>query len=245
MLAAMMRPSIFRRATTEVMRIAAQVPMVPLQRRMSLTALAAARARTAQPPRWSAIFTKAYALVAAEMPVLRRSYFRYPIPHIHEYEHSAAAIAVEREIEGESVVCPLIVPDPASLSLAELSEKIRHAKTGDIATAPEFARILRVVNLPWPLRPLALWLGYAVPSARFEHYGTFGVTVVASEGGELLNLVSPLPSVLTYGPLSADGGIKVRVMFDHRIVDAVPIAQALARLEQVLNGPIAEEVGGG
>ena len=66
-----MRPSIFRRATTEVMRIAAQVPMVPLQRRMSLAALAAARARAPQPPRWSAIFTKAYAMVAAEIPVLR------------------------------------------------------------------------------------------------------------------------------------------------------------------------------
>jgi hypothetical protein len=237
-----MRPSIYRRATIEVMRIARQVPMVPLQRRMTLPALVEARGKAAAAPSWSAIFTKAYALVAQEMPVLRRGYFRYPFPRFVDYPISAAAIAVERDIEGESVVCPLIVPNPAALSLTDLTKKIRQAKTADVFSAAEFARVLRVVRLPWPLRPLALWLGYVVPQARFEHYGTFGVTTVAPDGGELLNLVSPLPTVVSYGPIAAEGIIDVRIMFDHRIVDAAPIARALVRLEQVLDGPIADEI---
>lgn len=239
-----MRPSIYRRATIEVMRIARQVPMVPLQRRMTLGPLVAARARAARPASWSAIFTKAYATVAQDMPVLRRAYFRYPVPFFHDYPRSAAVIAVEREIDGESVVCPLIVPDPAALSLAALSDTIRRAKTADVFTAPEFARIRRVVRLPWPLRPLALRLGYLLPQARFDYYGTFGVTTVASDGAALLNLVSPLPTVLSYGPFADDGTIDVRVMFDHRIVDAVPVARALQRLEAALNGAIAAEVAG-
>jgi len=235
-----MRPSIYRRATIDVMRIARQVPMVPAQRRMQLGALVEARKSAALP--WSAIFTKAYALTAREMPVLRRGYFRYPAPRFVDYPVSAAAIAVERELDGESVVCPLIVPDPSALTLRELSQRIQRAKTAPVDEVSEFARIRRVVALPWPLRPLALWLGYVIPSARFEHYGTFGVTTVARDGAELLNLVSPLPMVLSYGPIRNGGEIDVRIMFDHRIVDAVPIARALVRLEQVLNGPIAEEV---
>src|SRR5689334_6225809 len=210
-----MRPSIYRRATIDVMRIARQVPMVPAQRRMQLGALVAARKTAAVS--WSAIFTKAYALTAREMPVLRRSYFRYPLPRFVDYPVSAAAIAVERELDGESVVCPLIVADPASVPLVELAARLQHAKTAAIEDAAEFARIRRVVALPWPLRSLALWLGYVIPSARFEYYGTFGVTTVVSEGAELLNLVSPLPTVLSYGLVRDNGEIDVRIMFDHRV----------------------------
>jgi hypothetical protein len=47
---------------------------------------------------------------------------------------------------------------------------------------------------------------------------------------------------LTYGPFSSDATINMRAMFDHRVVDAVPIARALVRLEQVLGGPIASEI---
>src|SRR6185437_16202982 len=162
-----MRPSIYRRATIDVMRIARQVPMVPAQRRMQLGALVAARKTAAVS--WSAIFTKAYALTAREMPVLRRSYFRYPVPRFVDYAVSAAAIAVERELDGESVVCPLIVPDPASLSLQELSQRIHQAKTASVDEVAEFARIRRIVALPWPIRPLALRLGYVIPPARFEY----------------------------------------------------------------------------
>ena len=238
-----MRPSIYRRATIDVMRIARQVPMVPAQRRMQLGPLVEAHKTAALS--WSAIFTKAYALVAREMPVLRRGYFRYPVPRFVDFPVSAAAIAVERELDGESVVCPLIVPDPASLALRELAARIQHAKTASVEDATEFTRIRRIVGLPWPIRPLALWLGYVIPSARFEYYGTFGLTTVVSDGAELLNLVSPLPTVLSYGPVRDNGEIDVRIMFDHRIVDAVPIARALVRLEQVLNGPIADEVARG
>lgn len=238
----MIRPSKIRRATIGVLRLGAQVPMITVQRRMSLARLVDARDASADHPSWPAIFVKAYALLAQDMPVLRQAYFRYPIPHIHQYPFSDAAIAVERNVAGEAFVFPLIVHNPEGYKLAEIAEMVHRARIDDPATSDVFRRAYRIAGLPWPLRPLAQWIGYNVPSYRRHYFGTFGLTTVASEGGELLNLVSPLATVLTYGPFGSDGSIDVRIMFDHRIVDAAPIARALTRLEELLNGAIVDEI---
>jgi hypothetical protein len=238
----MTRLSKYRRATIEVLRLGAQVPLITAQRRMSLQRVAAARAARPPAPPWPAIFVKAYALLAQETPVLRQAYFRYPWPRLHQYPFSDAAVAVERIIEGESFVYPLIVHNAEGYPLAELAEMLRHAKTGDLAAMEVFRYAERIVALPLPLRRLAHWIGYNVPSYRRHFFGTFGLTTVASEGGELLNLVSPLATVLSYGPFTEGWGIDVRLMFDHRVVDAAPIARALTRLEHLLNGAVADEV---
>jgi hypothetical protein len=188
------------------------------------------------------MFVKGYALLAQETPVLRRAYFRYPLPRIHQYPFSDATIAVERIVDGESFVLPLIVHNAEGYAVAEIGEMLARAKSDDLATLDVFRYADRIVSLPLPLRRIAYWIGYNVVSYRRHFFGTFGLTTVASEGGELLNLVSPLTTVLTYGPFLQDWTIDVRIMFDHRIVDAAPIARALARLEQVLNGNIADEV---
>jgi len=238
----MIRPSKIRRATIGVLRLGAQVPMITVQRRMSLKRLVAAREAQGDRLSWPAIFVKAYALLAQELPVLRQAYFRYPIPHIHQYPFSDAAIAVERAIAGEAFVYPLIVHNPEGYKLAEIAEMVRRARTDDLTTSDHVRNAYRIASLPWPLRPLALWIGYNVTSYRRHYFGTFGLTTVASEGSELLNLVSPLATVLNYGPFGSDGAIDVRLMFDHRIVDAAPIARALVRLEEVLNGAIVDEI---
>jgi hypothetical protein len=228
--------------TAELLRLAARMPMIPAQRRMALGPLVEARNACPERPPWSAIFTKGYALVARETPFLRQAYLRLPLPHIHEYPHSSAAIAVERIVDGESVIGPLLVNDPASLGIGTIGRMIRRAKTADIYSVDSFRQALGIAALPWPVRPLALRLGYNMAAARADFFGTFGVSVIASDGAELLSFVSPLPMVLTYGLFAPDGSIDVRIVFDHRIVDAAPVARALVRLEQVLNGPVTEEV---
>jgi hypothetical protein len=50
--------------------------------------------------------------------------------------------------------------------------------------------------------------------------------------------------VLSYGVASAGGTIDVVLRWDHRVTDAAPIARALTRLEQVLNGEITAELRG-
>ncbi|HEY0438608.1 MAG TPA: 2-oxo acid dehydrogenase subunit E2, partial [Xanthobacteraceae bacterium] len=61
-------------------------------------------------------------------------------------------------------------------------------------------------------------------------------------GADLLHPVGPWTTLLTYGPLRADGTVEVRIIFDHRVLDGATAARALARLEEVLNGPILDEL---
>ena len=50
--------------------------------------------------------------------------------------------------------------------------------------------------------------------------------------------------LLSYGVVGPDNRIDVNVRWDHRITDAVVIARALTRMEQVLNTEIAAELQG-
>src|SRR4051812_45724568 len=64
------------RRVIALLHFARAIRTVPVQRRMQLAPLIAARAACADKPRWTAIFAKAYALVAVENPVLRRAYVK-------------------------------------------------------------------------------------------------------------------------------------------------------------------------
>src|SRR5439155_14018573 len=89
-----------RRFMLDMLHFAKQLPSIPVQRRMNLQAVAAARIEAGRPC-WPAVFLKAYALVAEQMPALRRAYVQLPWPHIVEYPKSVASVAVERELDGE------------------------------------------------------------------------------------------------------------------------------------------------
>ena len=65
---------------------------------------------------------------------------------------------------------------------------------------------------------------------------------MAAYGAGQLHAISPGPFVLSYGMEKADQTIDVVLRWDHRITDAAPMAKALNRLEQVLNGEIAAEL---
>ena len=109
-----------RRFIGDLLHFAAGVPTVPVQRRMALGPVVAARRLAAERPPWTAIFAKAFALVAAEFPEFRRAYCKFPRPHLYEYPVSVAAITVERDYRGEKAVFNVRVKDPAVLPLAEL-----------------------------------------------------------------------------------------------------------------------------
>ena len=48
-----------------------------------------------------------------------------------------------------------------------------------------------------------------------------------------------LTTSLTYGPLDEQGRSLVTLLCDHRVVDGIVAARALADLETAMNGPIA------
>jgi hypothetical protein len=236
------RLSRMRRLLRDLLRATAGVPFVTVQLTMSLTRLVEARGACSDPPPWSAIFVKGYALVAREKAELRRAYLAFPWAHLYQYDHSVANIAVERSYAGENTVFQLLVGHPAELAIVEIGARIRRAQTGALEDIREFRRAMWIAALPSPLRRLAIWLGLNLGRYRARFFGTFGLSTVAASGAELLNVIWPLGTVVTYGPISVVGSIDVRLIFDHRIIDAAAMARVVARLEAALNGQVADEL---
>jgi len=233
-----------RRLIADLMHFASGVPTVPVQRRMNLAPLIAARNACLTRPSLTAIFVKAYALVAAETPELRRAYVKFPWPQLYEYPASVASVAVERDYEGEKAVLGLRLKDPASLTVSQLSQALRHASTAPVGDIKPFRRALRVAGLPLPIRRLLWWTALNMGRQRANYFGTFAVSVYSALGAESLHPLAPCTSLLNYGVIGDDGGCDVRIIYDHRVMDGANVARALARLEEVLLGAVTDELKG-
>ena len=236
------RLSLPRRMVGDLLHFASKVPTVPVQRRMQLSTVAAARAACRERPRWTAIFAKAYALTAREFPELRRAFIKFPWSHLYEYPVSVASIFFERDYRGEPGLFSIAVKDPATLPMTELGQLIHHAATAPIEEVKHFRRALLLGRLPGPIRRMFWRLGLNIGRQRANFFGTFGLSVYSALNAESLHPLSPLTTLLNYGVIAADGGVDVRIIYDHRVLDGATVARALAKLEQVLNGAVAEEL---
>ena len=132
--------------------------------------------------------------------------------------------------------------DPATRPLAEVGELIRMGMTTSVDDVKDFRGPLRISGFPLLLRRLLWWLGLNVGRQRIKYFGTFGISVYSSLGAESLHPVSPLTSTLTYGVFAPDGSVDVRLIYDHRVMDGATVARALARLEEVLNTSLRDEL---
>ena len=148
--------SIHRRMVIDLLYFARGIPTVPVQKRMSLAPLVAARAACRERPRWTAIFTKAYSLLAQEFPELRRAYVKIPWPHLYEYPVSKATIMLEREYLGERAVWSFSIKDPARQSLRDIERQLQQAATAPIEEIKEFGRALQFAQTPAPAAPCAV-----------------------------------------------------------------------------------------
>jgi hypothetical protein len=209
-------------------------------RRMKLGAVVAARAQCAARPRWMAIFVKACALVAEDIPELRRVYLPFPRPHFYEYPTSVAFILLGREQDGEMIYFNHTIRDPASLPLVEIDRRITHAITRPMEEVREFRRAWRFARLPTPLRRFLIWVAHNIGRQRPKYFGTFTLTVHTP--GRVSGLFLAGTSRFSYARFQSDGSIDVRVAVDHRVMDWATPDRILARMEDLLNGPIAEEL---
>jgi hypothetical protein len=182
--------------------------------------------------------------VAKDEPVLRTLYAKWPWPSFYELPRSIAMVAIARVEDGQDCVLPQKVPAADELPLGEVDAQIRHAKDAPVDAVPSFRKILRVTRLPLPLRRLIWLIGLNFGRQRANFFGSFGVTSVAAYGPGELHALSPGPFILSYGVVGQDQTIDVVLRWDHRITDAALIAEALTRLEQVLNTEIAAELRG-
>lgn len=238
--------SLPRRFVCDLMHFSKQVPGVPMERTMRLGDVMKARAAWPEHVSWCAIFMKAYAIVAANWPELRRSYLPFPWPRLYEHPENVASFSVERLYRGENGVFCGRISRPESLPLTTLDKVVRAYKTEEIDKVDSFQQALSLSRLPRPLRRAVWWAGlYLDGMYRSHFFGTFGISVVASLGAAGLHLLSPLTTVLNYGTFGAGGQIDVRVTYDHRVLDGATLARAMVTLEDVLHNDILDELTAG
>jgi hypothetical protein len=238
-----LRLSLPRRFICDLLHFAARVPSVPVQRRMNLAAVVAARQAAAPRPSWAAIFTKAYAFVCSARPELRRCYLSFPTPRLYEHPISVASVAVERRFGDEDAVFFGHVKSPESCSLTDLDARLRAFKEQPVERIGAFRHALRLSAWPRPLRRLAWWIGLSAWGRKRAHFfGTFGVSVYAGLGAASLHPLSPLTTALNYGVIDTDGNVDVRLIYDHRVMDGATVARALQDLERVLQCEIVAEL---
>ena len=238
----MIRLSVPRRMVLDLLYFARGIPTVPVQKRMNLGELVAARAACAERPRWTALFTKAYALMARDFPEFRRAYVKLPWPHLYEYPTSNATVVFERDYRGEPGLFTLSVKDPARRPLPELGAELHHASTAPVEDIKDFRRAMQMSRLPVPLRRAFWWISLNFGRQRGNYFGTFGVSVYSALNAESLHPLSPLTTLLNYGVMTKDGELVVRIIYDHRVMNGATVARALGRLEEILNTTIVEEV---
>src|SRR5207253_6873392 len=141
-----------RRVQNDFLYFANRTPILPVQRRMALGALVEARKANAHRPPWTALFLKAYAILAQETPELRRVYISLPRPHLYEYPSSIGLVAFERQTAAGAEVFAGRIKEPASRSVAELAEILRRFSQAPLWEIKEFRRVLLLGRLPLPLR---------------------------------------------------------------------------------------------
>lgn len=230
-----------RRLSIDVLHFHRQVDTCAHDRRFDLTRVAELRSRLTTRISWSTLFIKAFALVAAQRPVLRQTYQRWPWPHIYLHPINVAMLAVHRIHRNEPWVFHARFEQPKAQSLINL----QYGLDRYVNEPPEqiFRRQWELSGLPTIVRRILWWwtLNVAV-SKRTRRVGTFFFTTLASKGVEIQDPPAYFTSNLTYGPLDENHRCRVTMSYDHRLMDGSTVADCLIELESTLNGVIADEL---
>ena len=232
-----------RRAIAAFLEYSRQIPTIPVNLRINVKSLAQARSESDSSVSWTAIFIRAYGIVSAQFPELRRSWISWPYPYLYEHPHSTCAVAVERDWDGEKVVLKGLIRAPESATLAKIHNSLRHFQTAAVRSVSDFRSTLRFGSLPRWLQRLVLWNKLDTSGVRrVKYFGTFGMSNYGMLGAESLHPLGPQTTVMTLSPIRPNGDMNVKLVYDHRVLDGSFVARCLARLNEVLQDAIPAEI---
>ena len=236
-----------RRFIGDLVHFAHRIPTAPVSRTFDLSALVEPRKRHGSRPSWACVFMKAYALVGAAHPPLRRSYLEFPWPRLYEHPWMNCALAIERTYRGEEGVFVGLFRAPEQQTLAQLQQSVEWYKNEALEKVGFYRMALRFSQAPTPIRRLLWWSTLNISGyKRCKRFGTFGLSSYGALGAEQVHPISPLTTTLTYGPIDpASQHVVVKLIYDHRVLDGAYVARRLRDIEETLNGPILEELRGG
>jgi hypothetical protein len=232
-----------RRFIIDLVHFAKRVPSTPVSRPVNVSALFAPRDEHPSRPSWALLFMKAYALVGANHPPLRRSYLEFPWPRLYEHPWMNCALAIERSYLGEHGVFVGLFRSPEQQTIGQLQDALSWYKHQPLEKVGVYRRALRVSRAPTVVRRLLWWSTLNISGfKRAKRFGTFGLTSYGALGAESLHPISPLTTTLTFGPISAAGEVNVKLIYDHRVLDGAYVARRLRDIETTLNTAILEEL---
>ncbi|APZ92537.1 hypothetical protein [Fuerstiella marisgermanici] len=230
-----------RRLSWDLLYFNRAVPQCGHDRRIDLSALSAARSAAAVRISWPALFLKAYALLAKDVPELRQTWYRWPFAHMYQHPSSVGVLTVQREHKGEPWLFWGRIPRPEELSLVEIQAHIDEMVTKPVSR--RFRRELRLAQLPTLMRRFIWgWNIHVVKAARAERLGTFFLSTLSGQGAEIQIPPSVHTGCLTYGPLNENGITRVTLAYDHRVMDGSLVARCLAGLESIFLQTLCDEV---
>jgi hypothetical protein len=232
-----------RRFMIDLVHFAQKVPTVPVSRSMDLGPLIQPRREHRARPSWTLLFMKAYALVAAANPPLRRALLSFPWTRLYEHPQTTCALALERQVgDGEGIFVGLFRA-PEVQTLDELQKSLAWYKNDPPESIGFFRMALRMSRIPTPIRRFLWWSTLEVSGfKRAKRFGTFGLSSYGALGAEQVHPISPLTTTLTFGPIDIAGRVCVKLIYDHRALDGAYVARRLRDVEETLNGPILEEL---
>ncbi|WP_020473768.1 2-oxo acid dehydrogenase subunit E2 [Zavarzinella formosa] len=227
----------------EIMRHSRDVPLIVVERQFRLPEVMAARRLVEPNTSWVALFAKAYGVAGLRIPNLRWCWVRLPWGRIYEHPYSECAVIVEREYEGEMCVLTSSIRSPEDTSLADITNHIRRFRDDPVLSVSGFLLLIRLVRLPGFMRWLMLWWYLSwTGRKRSKRFGTFTISSLGNYGVDLITPIMPLSAYLTFGPISEDGTVTVRLIFDHRVMDGRHAAKTLVEMETIMNGQLATEM---
>jgi len=232
-----------RKMVLELLHHARKVPSIPVARELTIAPLVERRAASELRPSWTAIFLRAYGLVSRDIPELRRSFIPYPWKRLYEHPFSSGAVVVEREFEGEPILLAAKIREPELKPLAFLDGWLQRLKTAPLHTISDFRQLLRFCKAPALFRRFVFWHSlYWSGKMRTKRFGTFMLSSYGSLGAEQIHPITALTTLFTFGPISADGRVTAKIIYDHRVMDGRRVAEALAALQRILNDVILPEL---
>jgi hypothetical protein len=232
-----------RRFIIDLVHFARQVPSVPVSRLVDVSDLIEARAEHPMRPSWALLFMKAYAMVGAKHAPLRRALLEFPWSRLYEHPWMNCALAIERSFQGDHGVFVGLFRAPDQQTITQLQLALDFYKNQPLEKVGVYRRALKFSRVPRPIRRLFWWSTLNVSGyKRAKRFGTFGLTSYGALGAESLHPISPLTTTLTFGPISPERRVVVKLIYDHRVLDGVYVARRLRDVEAHLNGPILDEL---
>lgn len=231
-----------RETILDILRESQKIASFPLHSTIQVGEVAIARCAAPIRISWTTLFGKAYALVCRDIPELRDIFVSYPRPYLYRHPHTVASMSVHRKDDFgiERLIFGRWVRPEAS-SLIQLQQSMDAFVTAPIQ---EVYREVLTLEKNWRIVRRLVWhcmMNWA-GRKRAKHVGTFSISTLGGQG--VLNAHHPLitTSSLAIGPFNSSYECEVVLICDHRTIDGWIGAQALNRLQSVLQGEVLDEL---